>query len=281
MSKIAALINDTSGEYHIGCNTVISNIEKLCGKHKIIFRYRFTRKDLMDKTEEIKMILNDVDLVVVNGEGSLHRGNNILGKILYVLPKNQPSVLINTVWDKMYFEEVRELDKFKFIAVRESFSRDELALVYNASRILIVPDMIFLTGSGFKFGVGFGDSVLPSLIESLEKTDNYFPLQTTLTIPDHYAYMSWLRTLGLYVTGRFHGVCFAAIAEVPFLAFPSNSHKIEGLLKDMNCSDLLIKSFSEIKSKAGLAKTLLPEIIKYKDAAKDKFELLGKKLESL
>lgn len=38
----------------------------------------------------------------------------------------------------------------------------------------------------------------------------------------------------LVVTGRFHGICLAILAKRPFVAFASNTHKIEGLLKDAN-----------------------------------------------
>jgi hypothetical protein len=48
--------------------------------------------------------------------------------------------------------------------------------------------------------------------------------------------MSWsrlvnsLRGAKLFVTGRHHGVYAACRAEVPFLAYRGNSHKIEGLI---------------------------------------------------
>jgi hypothetical protein len=39
-----------------------------------------------------------------------------------------------------------------------------------------------------------------------------------------------LRTAKLYITGQHHGVYAAGLAGIPFIAVPSNSHKIEGLI---------------------------------------------------
>jgi Polysaccharide pyruvyl transferase len=50
-------------------------------------------------------------------------------------------------------------------------------------------------------------------------------------VPDA-AFKRELGRVGLYVTGRFHGVCFAMMAGTPFRWVASNSHKIEALLSD-------------------------------------------------
>lgn len=42
---------------------------------------------------------------------------------------------------------------------------------------------------------------------------------------------AYLRRFGLVVSGRYHVLIFAAMAGVPLLARPSNTHKIEGLLE--------------------------------------------------
>jgi Polysaccharide pyruvyl transferase len=41
-----------------------------------------------------------------------------------------------------------------------------------------------------------------------------------------------IATSQLIVTGRFHMICLALLAKTPFIALPSNTHKIEGLLDD-------------------------------------------------
>jgi hypothetical protein len=51
--------------------------------------------------------------------------------------------------------------------------------------------------------------------------------------PTTEAFERALGGLGLYVTGRFHGVCLAIATGTPFIAVASNSHKIEALLTDI------------------------------------------------
>ena len=45
------------------------------------------------------------------------------------------------------------------------------------------------------------------------------------------AFGAWLRRFGLVVSGRYHVLIFAAMAGVPAIGRPSNTHKIEGLLE--------------------------------------------------
>lgn len=42
-----------------------------------------------------------------------------------------------------------------------------------------------------------------------------------------------IRQAGKVYTGRFHGGVFCIKHNIPFKAFPSNSHKTDGLLKDL------------------------------------------------
>ncbi len=53
-------------------------------------------------------------------------------------------------------------------------------------------------------------------------------------------YKRKLASLKFLITGRFHSVCFALITKTPFLAIPSNTYKIEGLLYDIGLSNRLI-----------------------------------------
>lgn len=59
----------------------------------------------------------------------------------------------------------------------------------------------------------------------------------TVTWPSFGAY---LRRFGLVVSGRYHVLIFAAMAGVPLLARPSNTHKIEGLLELIDRPDAFV-----------------------------------------
>ena len=100
-------------------------------------------------------------------------------------------------------------------------------------------------------------------------------------MPTLYSYQLWLKSLELYVTGRFHGVCLAAMIGVPFLALSSNSHKIEGILKDMDCSKLLIFSIDEVKDKKELAIKLITKAHTYAIEAKQKVGKLFQRISKI
>ncbi|HWA47894.1 MAG TPA: polysaccharide pyruvyl transferase family protein [Dongiaceae bacterium] len=56
-----------------------------------------------------------------------------------------------------------------------------------------------------------------------------------------------LRRTSIYLTGRYHGICLAISAGVPFRAVTSNSHKIEALLKEAGLNpDRLVRDVSDI-----------------------------------
>jgi len=189
--------------------------------------------------------------------------------------------LINTMWECMYHAKLKEfLDQFELIAVRESQSFNELKAQYQSEKVILVPDLIFYTSPAVS-PVGYGDSVLPSLKESLRTTQNYFPMNFLDNDPDTQSYMAWLKSLELYVAGRFHGVCLAALVETPFLVFRSNSWKIQSLLRDMGCEELLINSFDKVERKKEISKKSLIKIRTYTVQARNQIEQLFSRIRDL
>jgi len=57
---------------------------------------------------------------------------------------------------------------------------------------------------------------------------SYANIQSSL---DHY--FNAIRDLDLFVTGRFHSLCFSIQTATPFVTFGSNTHKVEGLIEDV------------------------------------------------
>ena len=171
------------------------------------------------------------------------------------------------------------LNKIDLISVRESRSYDELLKSYNKpEKILITPDLIFNLDDN-STNIGYSDSVLQGLRIQFSENNNYFPLQLKASTPDVYAYINWIKSLDLHITGRFHGACLSILAEKNFLAFPSNSYKTEGLLKDMNCEELLINSFEEIEKKKDI--NAKEKIIVYKQTVKKRIKILFEKIGKL
>lgn len=281
--KRAILINDTSNEKHIGSSLVVNFIIQLCSKNGIKIIGRVTRKQL-EYDSRIETLLNskNVDLIIVNGEGSLHHCHLFFDKLLAILPNNKKCVLINSIWQDMVLENKDDLKKFDLISVRESKSHAEIKNIYDGE-LLIVPDLVFYyrPKRGLKSDYCYGDSVLTGLRYKLKKQVNYFPVNYDGSSPSIETYLKWLRTFKLHITGRFHGLCLSALANHPFLVFPSNSHKIEAILQDMNCSELLIKSFSDIPKKKELAYKLIERAHTYAVNAPKKIDKLFERIVKL
>ena len=175
----AILINDTSQEYHIGCVNVINNIERLCKENNIQLIDKFTRHDISDRTRPgcLNKRINNCDIVIINGEGSLHhhprRNTKWLPVILKMIPNNKKVVLINTLWQNMkdLKEDINLLDKLNLISVRESNSYNDLISIYpKKEKIIITPDILFSTKIDDKMlKIGYGDSVHRELRQKLER----------------------------------------------------------------------------------------------------------------
>lgn len=269
MSK-AILFNDTSRENHVGCELVIRNIKTLCKMYNINLLGTFDRDSINSSNTQLASGIKNCDFILINGEGTLHHSPGVASRLLEF--GNKPKVLINAVWEKMFFVD-RALNNFCYMSVRESMSHKELVKCAPKGQVCIVPDLIFYGTESIKIhDVGFGDSVMARVREKFKQKNNYFPLQVEATHPDLCAYVNWMKSLKLYVTGRFHGVCLAMMLGIPFLAVPSNSHKIEGLLKDCGCSELLISNDSEILEKRKRAQELIVQAHSYAKSAKAKIE---------
>lgn len=300
-NKSAVLINDTSKEYHIGCYNVINNIQRLCKKNNIRLIDKFTRHEITDKIRlgSLNKKIHNSDIIIINGEGSLHhhprRNTKWFPMILKIIPKNKKIVLINTLWQDMkeLKDDIKLLDKIDLISVRESYSYKDLISIYpKKEKIIITPDILFATEINNEMvKIGYGDSVHRELRTELTKRDIFFPLSyihkgtyrniEQLVIPTLLSYQMWLNSLELYITGRFHGVCLAAMTNTPFVALPSNSHKIEGILTDMGCLDLLAPSIDTALGKKELAIKLASKAHTYAIKAKYKVELLFQRIAQL
>ncbi len=279
----ALLINDTSNEQHIGCNAVINNIKLECLKNGIEVVSTRDREDIYSLKHD-KIYEKDIDLVIINGEGTFHHNQQLARKLVEILPffKDSKKVLINSTWFKMDTSlKFGLLEQMEIVSVRESISHSEIIQLYPEA--IIVPDVIFLTE--FKSNrFGYGDSVRMDISKSFSQEGNYFPLCSQINTPDVHAYLNWLSTQELYITGRFHGVCLACIAGIPFLAIKSNCPKIESMLDDIGCPELMIDKPDDIKSDylyndlMAKAKNALPKIEAYVKMAREKNQELFRRL---
>jgi len=95
-----------------------------------------------------------------------------------------------------------------------------------------------------------------------------------------------IEKLELLVTGRFHACTAAVITETPFLALPSNSHKIEALVSDIGLQQWRVDERIPVDG-LGRAKNFawssveLERIRAYKSVGIDQFQKLSRELKEL
>lgn len=216
-----SILNDARNG-HFGCELVIQTyLEQLD-------RVGIEVVEIIPKRNRKFTISPKIDLVIVNGEGSLHNGRR---QELVNVANNYPAILLNTVWQD---NPSTNLDKFKYVAVRESFSYKQLDNITNAE---IIPDIIFTSSTLNKFkkplpikGIGITDNVM-----------NKFQKQKHLGFSAAQPIQKYLLTMSKYsrlCIGRYHAAVAASVLNIPFSVWPSNTHKMIGMLTDMRVPHL-------------------------------------------
>lgn len=258
MSSIA-LFNDTGNLPHVGCLAVSRAHETMLAARGVQIGYRAWHDQFHElwqgseeascravRESEVLEAIRANDAVVVNGEGTLHHGlgSNLLA-ILHVAQKEgKPTFLVNALIEDC-FTFPHTLAGLTGCTVRDARSAAELADRGVTHRL--VPDSILecpfseqssqdlsgrivVTDWHPSRDADVGDS-LRKLLDRLGPKAVFYPLDH----PDRQA--DWEHTVANFataravVTARHHGVYLAVLARVPFLALPSNSHKVEGLLE--------------------------------------------------
>lgn len=139
------LVNDTRYDNHHGCLTVIKNLEMAMIERDWLCCGSLPVSSDVQALSRHQDAINKADLVIVNGEGSLHhdkRNANRLFDICCLLQETKPVVLINALWqenDPVKWTPI--LKHFKAIYVRDKQSLnmlEELSIVANYA-----PDLTF------------------------------------------------------------------------------------------------------------------------------------------
>ena len=224
--KVVKILGDHARE-HCGCAAVMNSLSNLlAGSYDF-----FSKED------------RDYDILIVNGEGSMHHGSKNfkikMDALQEALDKGKQAYLINTVWQKNPNDYDEILKNISGIIVREEASR--LDLLKN-------------------HGVNAKVRLDISLQAKINKLDEYINFHGTDVVTDFYSsdFGGWvkysgggrsklpyldmkkftwsqfvmsLETAGLLITGRHHAVFAACRAKTPFVALESNTHKISGFVK--------------------------------------------------
>jgi hypothetical protein len=142
------LLNDTSC-FHHGSHLVVEQIHKLCKAHGLNLWHTVGLGDDW-RVEHHRKRLAESDVVLVNGEGTLHhdrRSARVLAQsAAFCRERSVPCFLINSVYQDNGTEIAHLARQFTFVFVRESRSQMELRNAGIESEV--VPDMI-MAHAGF------------------------------------------------------------------------------------------------------------------------------------
>ena len=124
LPKKAVIFNDTSHDYHLGCELVINNLTNLLKKNNITVIGKSKVGERWFENQDILNKIDIADLLIVNGEGTIH--NTTMNAIWllkvseYAKKRNKKSVLINSVYENNNISLKKYMDCFDLISVRES-----------------------------------------------------------------------------------------------------------------------------------------------------------------
>jgi len=222
------IVNDTSSSNHFGCKLVMRAIKENLESRNVEILATTSFKEHWSKA---KPYLDKADLVIVNGEGSIHHGKRME---LLEIAEQYPSVLINAVYEKV--PKNHYLKFFKYVSVRESLSRD--AMLKHGVDPVIVPDLIF-----------YNNPERPEVTNDLCVVDSV-AIGEGLG-PKEDTFMSQMGSAYKVCTGRFHAACLAMLWGMPFSAYPSNTYKTEGMMNDAGCLHLYKNNQEEALNSIG------------------------------
>lgn len=256
--KRALVFNDTRAERHFGCDLVMSElVRNLQARNIEVIATYPAGTDWRESSHLPKC--GDADLLVVNGEGSIHHPESRpravylseLGR--YAKEKlGVPAYLINASVSDINESVATSLKDFDGIYVREPDSAATLSGFGLSSTI--VPDLTVTAAfperchRASSATICATDSVIPGHSEAIRSLamQNSWPYRGM-----HWKRRWWEKLLGvsndrrtagvtdfasflgahqLVVTGRFHTVTMCIGMKIPFVAVESNTHKISSFV---------------------------------------------------
>ncbi len=218
------ILNWTAG-YHAGCAAVCESLERLIEGHEIVDRVA---------TSESGGRLGDADLVVLNGEGTLHHDRPHAEKFLGLLGRAQmhgiKTAIVNATWDSMSPNWLKVVQRCDFVSAREPWSAKAMGTenVFPDLSLSAVrwPNKLgphtsrIVTGGN---GAGkYGDVI--GAYRTASSARVFLRKRSFQSVVDELAGAS------MYLTGEYHGMYAAAAAGVSCMALPSNTHKIEATI---------------------------------------------------
>jgi hypothetical protein len=176
----AVVLNDTTASNHHGCSRVVRTLRRKLNEHGIdvtatsVVRHRWWD----DRT--FLQHLSESDLVVINGEGTLHHGRphgeNLLKVVDHPACQGIPVVLVNALYQDNPTSWNDYLKKMSFLVARDSRSAAALSAATGRD-IDYLPDLSLCSGfepeqAVERQGIVLGDSVRLNIRRALVRNSS-------------------------------------------------------------------------------------------------------------
>lgn len=251
MRKRVFIVNDTSTSQHYGCDLVMASLRSLLSRAGMDVVGSFPVRKDWRRHPELLPAAGEVDGIVVNGEGSIHRSETrararFLPEIARFAREHLgvPAFLVNSTIFQVSDAVLDDIRAFDRCYVRDTASRELLQRAGIEADV--VPDLSMahpMPARGNREGVLVTDSVVSDRREALrqfalDQGHDYLPMGRIHypegveppLLPEFLARVAGSR---LVVTGRFHVACICLAVGTPFIAIESNSPKISFLCRDI------------------------------------------------
>lgn len=271
-----ALFNDTAPFAHFGCQAVSNGHARMLGRagHEVTERFFMdwwhgipdTKSpqsvEFLLNHEEFRRRIEPVDVVIVNGEGTIHHGAGL--HLLAVLGAAQRlgknTLLVNSVYEEteFYEEVINKLDDFTV--------RDHRSLNFAQSRGLKARLVLDSSFAAFDVPEPLADlsqksvvsdwhasrcgdvgNALKQYMRSYPATSFFLPFERADAAICWHRIVATLKHAAVFLSARHHGICFAVKAGIPFVGLPSNTSKVEGFLEAFAPKVPVARTFSELQ----------------------------------
>ncbi len=165
------ILNDTRADMHHGCTRVMRLLESGLARHGLTVTATSPVRHDWQRDAAFRSAMANADLIIINGEGTLHHGKEGAARLLSVVDfaGDTPVALINALYQDNPADWSKWLEKLSYIATRDNRSADEIASRI-ARRPEVIPDLTLSARIVSKPEVDaiiYGDSVHNAVSERL------------------------------------------------------------------------------------------------------------------
>lgn len=145
------LMNDTSLRFHHGCARVMRLLSAGLEAQGAEIIYRSPARNDWANDDAFLAAIKQADLIVVNGEGTLHHGKEAGRVLLDIVDhpsvQNTPIALINALYEANPESWNKSLGRFSLISARDGKSAAQIDQALGTARARVVPDLSLSNGA--------------------------------------------------------------------------------------------------------------------------------------